>query len=110
MGAPYRALLSQIRRTFPQPVSDRIHDSYFVFSLMCAIDQIDTLRSEIQLLGLLSMTECYRMSDYHEPIVALKVYVPSPFVDEGDVELLVSKLLEVRRHAHAQTPPEERRA
>ena len=50
------------------------------------------------------------MSDYDEPIVALKVYVPSLFVDEGDVELLVSKVLEARRRAHAQTPPEERRA
>jgi glutamate/tyrosine decarboxylase-like PLP-dependent enzyme len=32
-------------------VSDRIHDSYFVFSLMRAIDQIDALKSEIPLLG-----------------------------------------------------------
>ena len=51
MTAPYRDLLSQIRLTFPQPVSDRIHDSYFVFSLMRAIDQIDALKSEIPLLG-----------------------------------------------------------
>ena len=51
MGAPYRDLLSQIRLAFPQPVSDRIHDSYFVFSLMRAIDQIDALKSEIPLLG-----------------------------------------------------------
>ena len=51
MSAPYRDLLSQIRLTFPQPVSDRIHDSYFVFSLMRAIDQIDALKSEITLLG-----------------------------------------------------------
>ena len=51
MGAPYRDLLSQIRLAFPQPVSDRIHDSYFVFSLMRALDQIDALKSEIPLLG-----------------------------------------------------------
>ena len=51
MSAPYRDLLSQIRLTFPQPVSDRIHDSYFGFSLMRAIDQIDALKSEIPLLG-----------------------------------------------------------
>ena len=51
MSAPYRDLLSQIRLAFPQPVSDRIHDSYFVFSLMRAIDQIDALKSEIPLLG-----------------------------------------------------------
>ena len=57
---------------------------------------------------LISMTECYRLSDYGEPIVALKVYVLSPFVDEADVELLVSKVLEARRHAPAD-PGEERR-
>ena len=51
MNAPYRDLLSQIRLTFPQPVSDQIHDSYFGFSLMRAIDQIDALKSEIPLLG-----------------------------------------------------------
>jgi hypothetical protein len=51
VAAPYRDLLSQIRLAFPQPVSDRIHDSYFVFSLMRAIDQIDALKSEIPLLG-----------------------------------------------------------
>ena len=51
MSAPYRDLLSQIRLTFPQPVSDRIHDSYFGFSLMRAINQIDALKSEIPLLG-----------------------------------------------------------
>ena len=59
---------------------------------------------------LISMTECYRLTDYHEPIVALKVYVLSPFIDEADVELLVSKILEARRHVPAQTPPAERRA
>ena len=59
---------------------------------------------------LIAMTECYRLTDYHEPIVALKVYVLSPFVDEADVELLVSKILEARRHVPAQTPPAERRA
>ena len=62
------------------------------------------------MLGLISMTECYRMTGCHEPIVALKVYVLSPFVDAGDVELLVSKVLEARRHVPAQTPPAERRA
>ena len=62
------------------------------------------------MLGLISMTECYRMSDFHEQNGAFKVYVPSPFVDEGDVELFMSKALEARRHAHAKTPPGERRA
>ena len=56
------------------------------------------------------MTECYRLTDYHEPIVALKVYVLSPFVDEEDVELLVSKVLAGRSHVPAEAPPVERRA
>ena len=59
---------------------------------------------------LISMTECYRLTDYHEPIVALKVYVLSPFVDEEDVELRVSKVLEARSHVPAEAPPVERRA
>jgi hypothetical protein len=52
----------------------------------------------------ISMTECYRLTEYHEAIVALKVYVLPPFVDELDVELLVAKVLEARRHVPAQTP------
>ena len=51
MSAPYRDLLSQIRLTCPQPVSDRVHDSYFVSSFMRTIDQIDALKSEIPLFG-----------------------------------------------------------
>ena len=58
---------------------------------------------------LISMTECYRLTDYDEPIVALKVYVLSPFVDETDVALLVTKVLEARQHVPAQAPAEERR-
>lgn len=58
---------------------------------------------------LISMTECYRLTDYHEPIVALKVYILSPFIDEADVELLVAKVLEARRHVPAEMAAEERR-
>jgi hypothetical protein len=51
MPAPYRELLQRIRTAFPQPVSDRIHDSYFVHSIMRALDQVDALKSELPLLG-----------------------------------------------------------
>jgi glutamate/tyrosine decarboxylase-like PLP-dependent enzyme len=51
MASPYRELLKKIRNAFPQPVSDRIHDSYFVHSLMRALDQVDGLKSELPLLG-----------------------------------------------------------
>lgn len=47
----YRAVLQKIRQAFPQPVSDRVHDSYFVHSIMRALDQVDELKSELPLLG-----------------------------------------------------------
>ncbi len=51
MAAPYRKLLDTLRTAFPQPVSDRVHDSYFVHSLMRAIDAVDALKSERPILG-----------------------------------------------------------
>ena len=51
MTAPYRDLLAGIRNSFPQPVSDRVHDSYFVHSVMRAMDAVDTLKSERPILG-----------------------------------------------------------
>ena len=47
---------------------------------------------------LLSMTDCYRHTDAGNPIVALKSYVLSPFVDEEHVALIVDSVLEARRH------------
>jgi len=51
MAASYRTLLDTIRTAFPQPVSDRVHDSYFVHSVMRAIDAVDVLKSERPILG-----------------------------------------------------------
>ena len=51
MAAPYRKLLDTIRTAFPKPVSDRLHDSYFVHCIMRAIDAVDTLKSERPILG-----------------------------------------------------------
>ena len=51
MSAPYRHILQQIRLAFPQPVSDRVHDSYFVHSIMRAVDAVDTLKTERPILG-----------------------------------------------------------
>jgi glutamate/tyrosine decarboxylase-like PLP-dependent enzyme len=51
MTAAYREVLQKIRLAFPQPVSDRVHDSYFVHSIMRALDQVDGLKSELPLLG-----------------------------------------------------------
>jgi hypothetical protein len=45
---------------------------------------------------LLSLTDCYRRTAYGEPIVGLKSFILSPFVDEEHVEAVVQKVLEAR--------------
>ena len=47
----YRNILENIRLAFPQPVSDPIHDSYFVHSIMRALDQVDALKTHLPMLG-----------------------------------------------------------
>ena len=51
MEATYRKILEHIRMAFPQPVSNRVHDSYFVHSIMRAVEAVDTLKSELPILG-----------------------------------------------------------
>ena len=51
MSAPYQDLVSQLRTAFPAPVSDRVHDAYFVFSFLRALDQVDALKSAAPMLG-----------------------------------------------------------
>ncbi len=51
MGAAYRKILENIRMAFPQPISDRVHDSYFIHSIMRALDEVDLLKSERPILG-----------------------------------------------------------
>ena len=47
----YRNILEKIRLAFPQPISNTIHDSYFVHSMMRALDQVDALKTHLPLLG-----------------------------------------------------------
>jgi L-2,4-diaminobutyrate decarboxylase len=47
----HRQLLEALRRAFPQPVSDPIHDAYFVYSIARALDQVDSLKSLAPILG-----------------------------------------------------------
>lgn len=47
----YRDILSKVRLAFPSPVSDRVHDSYFVHSMMRAMDEVDALKSTRPILG-----------------------------------------------------------
>lgn len=51
MHRRYRQLLESLRRQFPQPVSDPVHDAYFVFSILRALDQVDALKSQAPILG-----------------------------------------------------------
>ncbi len=45
----------------------------------------------------ISRTNCYRYTNYGQPVVALKSYIMSPFVDEASVKLVVDKILEARQ-------------
>ena len=47
----YRNLLEKIRLAFPQPISNPIHDSYFVHSIMRALDQVDAMKTDLPMLG-----------------------------------------------------------
>jgi glutamate/tyrosine decarboxylase-like PLP-dependent enzyme len=51
MAPRYRQLLEHLRRAFPQPVSDPVHDAYFVYSISRALDQVDSLKSQAPILG-----------------------------------------------------------
>lgn len=52
MSTPrYRERLTSLRQAFPQPVSDPVHDAYFVYSLSRALDQVDALKTQAPILG-----------------------------------------------------------
>jgi L-2,4-diaminobutyrate decarboxylase len=51
MSTTYRDIVDQLRTAFPAPVSDRLHDAYFVFSFLRALDQVDALKSAAPMLG-----------------------------------------------------------
>ncbi|MBD3676402.1 MAG: aspartate aminotransferase family protein [Planctomycetaceae bacterium] len=47
----YYQIVESLRNSFPQPVSDRVHDAYFAYSFMRVLDQVDDLKSQAPLLG-----------------------------------------------------------
>jgi len=51
MSSRYHDILDGLRHQFPQPVSDPVHDAYFVFSILRALDQVDRLKSQAPMLG-----------------------------------------------------------
>ena len=44
----------------------------------------------------ISLTDCYRQTDYGEPIVALKSYVLSPFSDKSQMKTVLDEVLKAR--------------
>jgi len=48
---PYQQTVAELAAAFPKPVSDRMHDAYFVFSFLRALDQVDALKSVKPMLG-----------------------------------------------------------
>ncbi len=42
------------------------------------------------------MTDCYRETDYGEPIVALKSFIMSPFSDEQYIEATLNSIWKAR--------------
>ena len=49
----------------------------------------------------ISMTDCYRQSDFGTPIAALKSYVLSPFTDEERMHDVLTHVLAARDHVDA---------
>ncbi|MDD9820131.1 MAG: pyridoxal-dependent decarboxylase [Nitrospira sp.] len=73
MTVPYRELLSGLRQAFPQPVSDRVHDSYFIHSVMRAMDKMDALKSERPILGEYGPLDYDRAQNAHLPEKGMSV-------------------------------------
>jgi glutamate/tyrosine decarboxylase-like PLP-dependent enzyme len=49
--ARFRRVIESLRKAFPPPVSDPMHDGYVVFSILRALDQVDALKSDAPILG-----------------------------------------------------------
>lgn len=49
--ARYQDLLVELRQAFPQPVSDPVHDAFFVYSIFSALDKVDALKGQVPILG-----------------------------------------------------------
>jgi len=47
----YLDLVAELAKAFPQPISDKMQDAYFVFSFLRALDAVDSLKSERPILG-----------------------------------------------------------
>ena len=51
MTRTYEKIVKSLRQAFPKPISDPMHDAYFVFSFMRALDRVDAMKSASPILG-----------------------------------------------------------
>ncbi len=58
----------------------------------------------------IGFTDSYRQSDYGEPIVALKSYVLSPYVDASRMRAIVDHVLEARREVESELSASDERS
>jgi len=95
MPAPYRVLLENLRQGFPQPVSARVHDAYFVFSIMQALEKLDAMKSELPLLG--------RPTRLDYDAARIAELAPSPSTVEDVARELVSQFEGLPIFTHPRT-------
>lgn len=95
MTPRYQELLATLRRQFPQPVSDPVHDAYFVFTILRALDQVDALKSQMPMLGR------PHEPDYAEAVAARML--PSGQSLEATVPQLVAQLQGMFLWGHPQS-------
>ena len=62
--------------------------------------QADALQGEGVVI---SLTDCYRESDYGEPMVALKSYLLSPFAEEQYIDAVIESLWKARAQIASET-------
>ena len=88
--------------TFTVPEREQ-HDAGYRQRLLAHNDYNRRIFARVQTEALsgngvvISLTSCYRQTDYGQPIVALKSYVLSPFCDESRMESVIAHVLQARQ-------------
>jgi glutamate/tyrosine decarboxylase-like PLP-dependent enzyme len=88
--------------TFSAPAQERRDPAYRPMLLahndynrqIFELVQADALQGEGVVI---SLTDCYRLTDYGEPIVALKSYILSPFSEDQHVKAVLDSIWKARR-------------
>ncbi len=47
----YKSILEKIRLAFPTPTSDKVHEAYFIHTILRTLDHVDDLKSSAPVLG-----------------------------------------------------------